>query len=211
MGPEAFFTEQLELLDDFFTDPGRSCQVVRIDPEMRRMPYNYLARRDEDPAFPHFIFAFQEPFRSAHAWFARLTSMLHTEIAAWRTDLEAAGVRLSVPPARQEGANKPWESWIDWTGQIAGSLPFRAGAMVFLIEPDEIHDASVWNGAIRFLADFTRSDRVKYLILEPRLNPLLDDACEHPRVGNQLFWMSPAEIEQRAEDVLLATQTARLQ
>ena len=211
MGPESFFTEQLEMLDDFFTDPVRTCHVVRIDSEMRRMPYNYLARRDEDPAFPHLFFAFQESFVSAEAWFARLTSMLHAEIAAWRTDLEAAGALLSVPPARREGTNKPWESWIDWTGQIADSLPRHAGAMVFLIEPGEVSDAGVWNSAIRFLADFTRSERVKYLVIEPRLNPLLDDACEHPRVGSQLFWMSPAEIEQRAEDVLLATQTARLQ
>ncbi|MGD1924682.1 MAG: hypothetical protein ACFB03_10930 [Paracoccaceae bacterium] len=211
MGPETFFTEQLAMLDAFFSDPSRTCHVVRIDPEMRRMPYNYLARRDEDPTFPHLIFAHQEPFTSAEAWFARLTSMLHAQIADARENLAAAGVNVEVPPQRQERANKPWESWIDWPGQIADSLPAHAGALVFLIEPGEVADASVWNKALCFLADFTRSDRVKYLIIEPRLTPLLDDACEHPRIGSQLFWMSPAEIEQRANDVLLATQTARLQ
>lgn len=211
MGPETFFTEQLAMLDEFFSDRERTCQVVRIDPEMRRMPYNYLGRRDEDPSFPHLMFAYHEPFTSAEAWFARLTSMLHAQIAVAREDLDAAGVNVQVPPQRQERANKPWESWIDWTGQIADSLPAHAGSLVFLIEPDDVSDASVWNKALSFLADFTRSERVKYLIFEPRLNRLLEDACEHPRIGSQLFWMSPAEIEQRANDVLLATQTARLQ
>jgi hypothetical protein len=211
MGPETFFTDQLEMLEGFLTDAERAAQVVRIDPEMRRLPLRYFSARDEDDRWPHLLFMHEAPFHSAQAWFAGLNSMLHSEIATWSEDLQAEGVGTTAPGTRFDRAHKPWEIWIDLSAHLANSLPDHVGSLVFLIEPESVADATLWNQAVRFLADYTRSPRVKYVIFEPRLKPALDDAIEHPRVGDQLFWLSPCEIEKRAERVLIASQTGRLQ
>lgn len=209
IGPEDFFTEQLAIMESFLSDPARAVQVVRIDPEMRRMPLNYLMHRDEDDSFPHLLFPYAGAFDAPASWFGGLSKLLTQEVNTCRADLAATGADLAWPEIPAERAAKPWEVWLEQSAKLADGMPDYVGALVFLIEPARVADSKVWNQAVRFLANRTGTPRVKYLILEERLRPALVEAIEHPRIGHQLFWLSPAEIERRAERVLVASQGAR--
>ena len=209
LGPENFFSEQLAILEDFLTDPDRSVQVITIDPDLRRLPYIYLGRRDDDDSCPHMLFGFQEAFKSTHDWFARLSALLQANVDKWREDLNQIGADVTIPPIRSGLHARAWDAWIDRSTHLADSMPEGFGALVFVIDPEEVADPKTWNATLKFLGDYTHSPRVKYIVFDPRVHPRLDDALEHPRIGHQIFWMSPAEMERRANEVLIASQHQR--
>lgn len=202
---ESFFPERLEAMEAFLLDPGRVCLRVVIDPELRRMPLNYLGRQDDDPAFPHLILSFFEPFNAPHNWFARLLAMLEGEIDAQRETLAELGVDLARPLADERRRSRTWELFLDQAERIAASLPDNVGSLVFVIEPETVEDPENWRRGMRFLADRTASPWLKFIVLEPRLHPLLESLSGHPKVTTEVFWLSPEEIERRADAVLAAS------
>jgi hypothetical protein len=204
-GPEAFFIERLQVIEAFLVDPGHVCLRLVIDPEMRRMPLNYLGKREDDPSFPHLVLSFFEPFDGPHSWFARLLAMLEREIDAERETLAELGVDVSRPVPAAEHRSRTWELFLAQAERIAEGLPDHVGSLTFVLEPEEVRDPANWERGIRYLADRTASRWLKFIILEPRLDPLLADLREHPKVATELFWLSPAEIERRADAVIAAS------
>lgn len=196
---EEFFVDQLEEIETFLLDPDRSVLRLIIDPEMRRVPLNYLIRREEMADFPHLMQAYAQDFSSPERWFAQLLEEFETEIARNREDLEKAGVVLKIPAQPAGGELKPWARFLQRADGIAESFPDTIASLVFLLEAEQIDDPKAFCRGIEYLADKTASEWLKFIVIEPRLEPTLEELAEHPKVKSQLFWLSPEEIERRAE------------
>ena len=188
---EDFFIEKLEELEDFLLDPDHAVLRLVIDPEMRRVPVNYLVRREEEADFPHILLSFAQDFKSPYTWYARLLEEFESEIERHRESLQTAGVDLEALGRAGGQSEKPWVLFLQRAGAIARSLPDSVGSLVFLLEAEEIGDPENFARGINYLADTTVSVWLKFIVVESRLDPVLEGLKDHPKVCSQLFWLSP--------------------
>jgi hypothetical protein len=201
--PHGFYTEQLSAIERFFLDPNKSLMRLILDPEFRNMPVNYLVQREDQPDFPHILLGFFEPFHNPTVWIDGLVELVNSEIAenveAGSPICETSEHKLASFPLAQRDI---LGEFLEGINDFAESLPDNAGALVFLLDPSEIGDDEQWLRRMQVLADGSHSSWLKFLVLEPRLGQPLASLADHPRVESLLFWMSPEEIEKRADNVL---------
>lgn len=161
---------------------------------------------DEQADFPHLMIACDAVFTEPVQWFRDLQDTLEAECAAHAADLADAGFS-TANPATDPSARGPWPFLLR-AEQLAAALPDNCGALVFVIDPQRMDDTAGFVRSIEFLADNVRGAWLKFVVLDDRLAPcpgLLDPA--HVRVGSQIFWCSPREMEARL-DAMMAVQGA---
>lgn len=208
-GPEQFFVEELQKIERFLVDTDSVMLRIVVDPEMRRMPLNYLSSREEAADFPHLLLSFTEPFASPFLWFDDLLNMFDAAIAEEEETLQQIGADLSDPEDGATTVPSIWATFLARAEKVTDSLPDHIGALVFVFEPESVEDPQNWVKAMEFLADRTGSQWLKFLVLEPRLTPQLEALKDHPKVKTQVFWLAPEEIERRAEAIVLASDRER--
>ena len=201
-GPEEYFQDQLAELELFFVDPDVSVLRLIIDPEMKRLPMRFLERRDEQEDFPHIILHHSEPFDTPVHWNRTLLEMLDNQIAAEGVVLGEMGADLTPVDVTDGRHRHPWEMFLDRAERLAASLPDHVGSLVFLLDPERVRDASGWLKTLSYFADRVGTPWLKFVVMEERLEPHLGALADHPKVKNQTIWLSPEEIENRADAVV---------
>jgi Flp pilus assembly protein TadD len=196
----AFFGEQLRDLENFLALSPGNVRIVRIDPEMRGLLLRMLSRREQSPGFPHLLIGFYDDFRDPTSWFEGLHAALRAHID------EAAGAlaeRAIAPPAGYADADgdqpitAPWR-FLRLAESLAARLPDDAGALAFLLAPEQIGDAASFVQSIEFLASRATSRWLRFIVLEDRAAPLLADlATTEPTVSHQTFWQSAERLAHR--------------
>lgn len=198
----AFFSEQLDQLEDFLDEPGPVVRIVLLDPEMRPILLRMLAGLDEQDDFPHMLIGHSEPFRDPVTWFGTLQDALDAQLAQHAEALAEAGITLADDDAEGEADRGPWPL-LRRVERLAEALPDGAGSLAFLLEPEQVDDGDGFARSVAFLSDKVASPRLKFVALDDRSSPRLAPlASEHPTVSMQTFWCSPQEMEQRVNAML---------
>jgi len=169
----------------------------------RNMPINYLVQREDQPDFPHILIGYFEPFQSPSVWLDGLISLTNAQITENVEDGQpvcetSENVRTPFPGAIPD----LWEDFMIGIENFCQNLPDYVGAVVFVIDPPDVGNPEDWQRRVHFLAEQIKSPWLKFLVLEPRDSEPLADLADHPRVDTLLFWMSPEEIERRADNGL---------
>jgi len=174
-----------------------------LDPEFRNMPINYLVQREDKSDFPHLLLGYFEPFHDPTEWIDGLVEFTNSEMVAHVEGaqpicLTSEHKLASFPMAKRDVLGE----FLEGISEFAEGLPDYVGSLVFVLDPSEISDKKQWLRRIKFLADETNSPWLKFLIFESRAEQPLVALNDHPSVESLLFWMSPEEIEKRADNVL---------
>ncbi|WP_026869418.1 tetratricopeptide repeat protein [Inquilinus limosus] len=195
----AFFSEQLDLIEDFLDAPVPAVRIVLIDPEMRGILLRMLAGLDEQEDFRHLLIARDAAFHDPAGWFGGLLDSLNAQIEQHAEALAEAGVE---PGPDEDGRSPPWR-FLGRAERLAETLPAAVGSLVFLIHPDSVEDRESFARSVTFLADKVSSRRLKFIVLDERRAPCLAAlASGHPKADTQTFWCSPPEMERRVNEVL---------
>jgi len=195
----AFFSEQLDRIEDFLGQPAPAVRIVLIDPEMRGILLRMLAGLDEQDDFRHLLISHHAPFLDSAGWFEGLLGSLNGQIEQHAEALAEAGIE---PGPEDSGQPPPWR-FLRRAEGLAEALPEAAGSLVFLIHPDSIEDREGFARSIAFLADKATSARLKFIVLDERREPCLAAlASGHPNADAQTFWCSPPEMERRVNAML---------
>jgi tetratricopeptide (TPR) repeat protein len=198
MGPGDFFAEQFDELERALLDPDQVVRRIVVDPELRPMVLRYLARRDEDPDFPHVLVGFDAPFRDPITWFDQLAELLRASAVRHAESLLPQGIDLRSATEPIAAMRAP-ERCLTMAEGLTQALPDEVGTLVLVLDVAVVDDLDGFRRSIAFLADYIRTPWLKVVVLDPRLEPRLDAfAREHPRVGSQTFWLSPEDLERRA-------------
>lgn len=194
----AFFSEQLDQLEDFMDEPGPVVRIVLVDPEMRGVLLRMLGGLDEQEDFRHLLIAHREPFRDPAGWFGGLLDGLDAQIEQHAEALAEAGIGLED----EAGPSAPWR-FLRRAEGLADALPEAVGSLVFLIDPEAVEDRDGFTRSIAFLADKVASPRLKFIVLHGRGDPFLSAIeADRPGVSRQVFWCSPEEMERRVNATL---------
>ena len=133
------------------------------------------------------------PFAYANQFFNDLLKELSEAGEAHRDELAAEGVELPRPGDPWVPTHIRFERYVSAT---AGSFPDSVGSYVIVLDPKRIDGPSAFAGAMHYLAEQTKSERVKYLVLEDRNRPVLDEVIQRSeRASDQDFHLSPDRIE----------------
>ena len=93
----------------------------------------------------------------------------------------------------------PWR-FLRRAEALADGLPDDAGALAFLLAPEQIKDPASFIRSIEFLASRANSRWLRFIVLEDRASPLLADlAAAHLKVTSQTFWLPPDRMARRQE------------
>jgi tetratricopeptide (TPR) repeat protein len=199
-----FFEDQLQMLSRFLGQAEQVVRVIQVDPEFRRILSKMLLGLDEQTDFPHLMIACDAVFTEPVQWFRDLQDTLEAQCTAHAAELADAGFS-TANIATDPSARGPWPFLLR-AEQLADALPEICGALVFVIDPQRLDDTGGFVRSVEFLADNVRSRRLKFVALDERLAPCLAElASARERVGSQIFWCSPQELESRL-DAMLAAQ-----
>ena len=201
----SFFEDQLHELRLFLNQPRYAVRVVEVDPEFRPILHRMLAGLDEETEFPHLLIGHEGIFVNPVEWFSELQDSLEAQCTAYAADLTAAGID-AINPAKDPSARGPWPFLLR-AEQLADALPDYCGALVFVLDFEQVDDQPGFVRSIEFLADNVRSPWLKFVVLDDRLAPRCADASSsNKRVSSQTFWCSPQELERRLEAMLSIQQ-----
>ena len=193
-----FVGEQLLDLQNFLTTSPSVVRVVRIDPEMRSLFLRLLAGVDEEADFPHVLIAHYDGFGDPNWWFYGLEAALKRQIEEFSDALAKKGVSLGGSRAFEGPAPV---QFLRLAEQVTESLPDNIGSLAFVIDPDEMEDRLSFIRSIEFLATYTSSPWLRFIVLDDLQAPLLTELSEaHPRVTYQIFRLSPEEMVDRQDE-----------
>ena len=83
---------------------------------------------------------------------------------------------------------------------FANSLPEEIGAIAFLIDPVKVSDPAGYRKALKYLAENTPSDWVKYVVLDDRIERDTEELLEQmAEVKMQSMYLPPEELEKRVK------------
>ncbi|OWJ63633.1 tetratricopeptide repeat protein [Inquilinus limosus] len=197
----AFFSEQLDQIEDFLDEPDAVVRIVLVDPEMRGIFLRLLGGLEEQEEFRHLVIAHRAPFRDPVGWFEGLLDALDAQVEQHAEALAEAGV-AGGPADEDEELSAPWR-FLRRAERLAESLPEEIGSLAFLIDPEAVEDPEGFTRSVAFLADKAGSPRLKFVMLDQRRSPaLVLSAADHPRAAVQTFWCSPQEMERRVNAML---------
>src|SRR5262249_19254165 len=83
---------------------------------------------------------------------------------------------------------------------FADSLPDHIGSVTMILVPENVADKAGFRQTIEFLSKETTSYWLKFLVIDDRKSPLLENIEESdPDITCQDFHMAPEEIERRTK------------
>jgi tetratricopeptide (TPR) repeat protein len=190
-----FFQNQFAMLKYFMEMPGEVVRCVRVDPDLKEMFLKAMAKMEDEPDFSHMIIPCDTAFESPAQFFSGLQARLTEEYEKHAAALKEEGIVLEVPDDKHSHLN-PGLKFCVTASKLSDSFPDSVGSLIFLLDPEEVKDKESYVEAIEFLTQNTHSVWVKYLILDQRLEPVLEGLEErNDKAGMQVFYVSPEEIE----------------
>lgn len=172
-------------------------RIVRIDPDLEVLFMKALVKIDEQEDNPHFTIACGMNFENPDQFFNALLSRLDEEYKKHSDNLRKQGVQFQLPFEENEPLH-PAVKFIQYAQALTDGMPDQMGALVFLLDPEEIADKQQYALTVEYLAENTSSEWVKYLVLDERVKPMfegLDEKLEQVTV--QTFYLPPEEIEKQ--------------
>jgi tetratricopeptide (TPR) repeat protein len=202
MSLKSYFPEQFAQLKDFMVSSIEVVRCVRIDPEMQALFTKALAKMEDDPEFPHAFLHYGEPFKSQSQYFKGLHELFSNQYAQNAQAFSEQGISLQTPLKENELEKIPIR-FLNNVETFSDSLPDHVGSLVFVLEPEDIANRDGYRMAIEFLVAHTRSQWLKFLVLDARTNPVIEPPSGNDkRIGFQTFHLSPEEIERRTKEDL---------
>jgi tetratricopeptide (TPR) repeat protein len=199
MALKSFFTDQIDLLKWFLLDVDRRAHSIRVSPDMKPLLMKVLGGLDRDEEFPHTMLCLETPFENPRQYCAALLAELTAELSLWEAKLNQIGYELPPRPENFDRLPPEWQL-VRYGSLFAESLPDEIGSIVLLLVPDQVADAAAFKGTLEFLADETTSAWFKYLVIDDRKAPALDQVEEkNPFFRHQVFHLSPEDIERRTK------------
>ncbi len=201
MSLTSFFPEQFDAIQEFLDTDGAICRRVVIDPEMTEMFLKALARLQEQDDFFHIFLLSEETFQDANVYFRALTHVLNAGFE------DAASELPEIEPAmralqRVEQTDRWPQHFLQLAETFADGLPDECGCLAFVLAPEDITDPQQYAKSVAFLAMQTQCDWLKFIALDPRQAPALEEISGTPGLSSQTFYLAPKEIEQRiSEDI----------
>jgi tetratricopeptide (TPR) repeat protein len=190
-----FFQDQQDELLLFLHLPWQTLHVVRHEPDLKPVLRRLLVALDEHDDNPHVLVVTQVPFHDARQFFTAALEDLVAQNEHWRTDLEAAGVRLPEPQG-PDAQLAPVERLAHYVSAVADALPDEVGAYAVLIDPEIVTQETAFRRAMEELVLQTTAAWAKFIVLDRRQNPILGDLDPRLEVSTQLFHLEPAQIEE---------------
>lgn len=192
-----FFTDQFDRLTDFMVAPDEVVRSVRIDGEMKPMFTKALAKMEESAGFPHVILSWSEPFIEPNEYFAGLLELITKDFES----NQAALAELRIKPALATGnlkAKTP-KAFLRTAQALAECLPDSVGSLVFILDPASVEDPVSFRRSIHFLSSKTKSRWLKFVLLDRRVDPLVQKLSDkNRRIFTQSFYLGPKEMERLA-------------
>lgn len=197
MSLNKFFVDQFDQLKEFMVSPDQVVRSVRIDPEMKPMFHKALVRMEDAEDFPHSIMSWSEPFVSIEDYFQRLLEFINQQFESNRSAL--AEFNVNPAPARMSSGSDSFEEFLRYSQGLAESLPDSAGSLIFLLDPESVDDPDSLRKAVHLLSSRTKSRWLKFIVLDRRVDPLLQKlSAEDRRIFTQTFYLGPKKMEQLA-------------
>ena len=194
-----FFADQFRQIRAFLREPAEAVRIIRVDPDLRYVLIKALVKIDEEPDNQHAMLFADSPFTSSRDYFTGLLTQLQNNYAEHETVLSGLGVRFTVPYTDPEKLH-PAHRFCKYASTMADALPDSAGSLVFLLDPQDVKDGASFRQSIQFLSDHVESKWLKFLVLDSRLEPRLDEMERPQRIGVQTFYMPPEAIEQKLRE-----------
>lgn len=192
-----FFEEQIRQLRVFLNTPGEKLRVLLTDEDTKVISHKLLAGLDNDDQVTSVFVPTDAAFKTPAAFFEAAYSELVESYNLFADELAAVYV-LPPPEWKSLKYTDPAERFARGVAMFANALPEEAGAVAFLIDPSEVVDPPGYRKALKYLAEHTPSDWVKYLVLDDRLQRHTAELAEQmPKVQVQTMYLPPDELEKR--------------
>ncbi|HND54506.1 MAG TPA: tetratricopeptide repeat protein, partial [Pirellulaceae bacterium] len=140
-------------------------------------------------------------YENEKQYFTELLSELVEENERFREYCRGQGIELPKPDGEPElSARHRFKRYV---ADVAESLPEQQGSYSLLIAPDEIADEVAFAESMEYLAELTRSPRVKFVVFDRLDKPMLAGLPQRSKqVRSQRFHLPPEEIERRVKEGL---------
>lgn len=193
-----FFDDQIDQLQSFFAGLEERVRCVQVAPDIREFAVKVIAGQQDDPAYHHVMMICEAPFESADQYCGAVLDAVREALEAWRVPLEESGIDLRWPEAQCGPWREP-ERLARCASALADSLPEETGALLLVLLPASVADASEFRSCLEYLALQTESMKAKFLLVDEQKPPVFPVLTEEEqaakRVGVQPFALTPAVIE----------------
>jgi hypothetical protein len=196
------FEQRIESLNAFMLDPEQWLLCIRCDGDVKDLVLKLLAGLERQPDNPHLMIPCDTAFRSGPQFFGGLLEEVRAQYDMWKSQLNAAGIRFDF--AAEEWKRLPADQrFLHSVSAFSTGLPESLGALVLLLDPQEIGDLSGFRQALAFLAACTKTPWLKYMVFDRKTKPRLE-ALEEEAPGTAVltFSLDPADIEKQVETEL---------
>jgi tetratricopeptide (TPR) repeat protein len=196
---QQFYEEQIRSLRIFLNTPGPNLRVLLTDADTKEVVHRLLAGMNADDRVRSVFVASDAPFTEPAEFLSRVYADL---VEAFQPQAEELLEQCILPPpdwASLPFAN-PAERFTCGVAMFANALPAEVGAVAFLLDPGSVSDSAGYRQTLRGLAEKTRSQWVKYVVLDDRVKGHTTElVSELPNVKAQSMYLSPAEMERRIQ------------
>jgi len=192
-----FFEEQIRSLRIFLNTPGAKLRIILTDPDTKVIAHKLLAGLDNDEAVTSVFIPTDAAFTTPAAFFERAYADLVESYNLFADEL--AGLYVLHPPEWSSlKFADPAERFARGVATFANGLPGEVGAIAFLIDPENVTDPAGYRKALKYLAENTPSEWVKFVVLDDRIDRHTTELAEQlPKVKVQSFYLPPDELEKR--------------
>ncbi|HJZ54464.1 MAG TPA: tetratricopeptide repeat protein [Gemmataceae bacterium] len=196
---QSFFEEQLRSLRIFLDTPGAKLRVLLTDEDTKAVIHRLLAGMENDERVPHVFIPSDAPFTAWGSFFEHAYADLVESYTPFGNVLSEECILAPPEWATLKGSD-PAERFARGVSLFANALPEEVGAVVFLIDPADVTNPAGYRKALRFLAEQTPSEWVKYVVLDDRLKGHTAELVKQmPKVGVQSMYLAPEEMEKRVK------------
>jgi len=197
----SFFGQQLEQLREFLDGDAPRMTALEHGVDIRPLIVRMLLKLDEDESCGHILAMCATKYENERQFFTELLSELVEENERFREYCRGQGIELPRPDREPElSARHRFKRYV---ADVAESLPEQQGSYALLIVPDEIADEAAFVQSMEYLAELTRSSRVKYVVFDRLEKPMLAELPQRSKqVRSQRFHLPPEEIERRVKEDL---------
>jgi tetratricopeptide (TPR) repeat protein len=194
-----FFEEQIRRLRIFLNTPGEKLRILLTDPDTKVISHRLLSGLDDDDSVTALSVPTDAAFTNPNAFFERAYADLVESYNLFADEL--AGVYILPPPEwKTLKFADPAERFSRGVAMFANALPEEIGAVTLLIDPEKVTDAAGYRKALKFLAENTPSDWVKYVVLDDRIERQTTELTEQmPKVQVQSLYMPPGDLEKEVK------------
>jgi tetratricopeptide (TPR) repeat protein len=193
-----FFEEQTRSLRIFLNNPAPApMRILLTDPDTKPITHKLLAGMENDERVTAVFVPSDAPFTDRNSFFAKVYADL---VESFRPFAETLAAEAVLPPPDWASLkhHDPAERFVNGVSWFANALPEEVGAVAFLLDPAEVSKPAEFREALRFLVENTRSEWVKYVVLDDRLKGHTAELVkEVPTIKVQSMYLSPDEMEKR--------------